>query len=61
MLTLHTQDQVSSLLLAPAIAPAYACCRTCSNKKKRLKQIKKMGHRGLLDGDAEDLFSLGMA
>jgi N-acetyltransferase 10 len=30
----------------------------CSHRKKRVKQIKKMAQRGLLDAEKEDPFSL---
>lgn len=33
----------------------------CSHKKKRMKQIKKMAQRGLLDPESEDPFSLFVA
>jgi N-acetyltransferase 10 len=33
----------------------------CSHKKKRMKQIKKMAQRGLLDAENEDPFSLFVA
>lgn len=34
---------------------------TCSHKKKRMRQIKKMAQRGLLDPEQEDPFSLFVA
>lgn len=39
-------------------------CRSlpwCSHKKKRMKQVKKMMQRGLLDPENDDPFSLFMA
>jgi tRNA(Met) C34 N-acetyltransferase TmcA len=33
----------------------------CSHRKKRMRQIKKMAQRGLLDPDKEDPFSLFVA
>jgi N-acetyltransferase 10 len=34
---------------------------TCSHKKKRMKQLKKMSQRGLLDPEQEDPFALFVA
>ena len=45
--------------LWPRSAPRFP--RACSHKKKRMKQIKKMAQRGLLDPESDDPFSLFVA
>lgn len=52
-----------------ALLKHHSCSQTlrfesknmCSHKKKRMKQIKKMAQRGLLDAENEDPFSLFVA
>lgn len=51
-------------MLSPAIAfsmTAILRLHCCSHKKKRMRQIKKMAQRGLLDPEQEDPFSLFVA
>lgn len=53
---LHQQPQ--ALVLPAAIHDLHVAC---SHRKKRMRQIKKMMQRGLLDPEQEDPFSLFVA
>ena len=47
---------------APLLPTAIPCLfAACSHRKKRMRQIKKMMQRGLLDPEQEDPFSLFVA
>ena len=55
---------VSSRQGLPALVTKLCCVTAytgCSHKKKRMRQIKKMAQRGLLDPEQEDPFSLFVA
>ena len=50
-----------ALMTSPRVLKPVPWTLGCSHKKKRMRQIKKLMQRGLLDPEQEDPFSLFVA